>query len=188
MVFKRPQKRHAKSWLGTLGYWNAIANTMLFSLHRKEHLELLLSTFDSSCRHSCDNCPYFTIGLFNIWASKELQNVLKAIMMLKNFFSTPRLIETWNIFDPPGQPTVTADRDHCFRPCRPSVLTCQNPAKQNSENNVRYWRDCGSGRVDHWWHLSCFFFYFFHPYSSESAFVFEFFLQFLLCGLFFPPT
>ena len=24
-----------------------------------------------------------------------------------------------------------------------------------SENNVRYWQDCGSNRVDHWWHLSC---------------------------------
>ena len=24
----------------------------------------------------------------------------------------------------------------------------------SSENNVHYWRDCGSGRVDHWWHLS----------------------------------
>ena len=35
-----------------------------------------------------------------------------------------------------------------------------NLAKQN---NVRYRRDCGSGRVDHWWHLSCcsFFFLFF---------------------------
>ena len=23
------------------------------------------------------------------------------------------------------------------------------------ENNVWHWRDCGSGRVDHWWQLSC---------------------------------
>ena len=39
-----------------------------------------------------------------------------------------------------GQPTVTADSDHCFSTCWPSV----HP-----------WRDCGPGRVDHWWHLSC---------------------------------
>ena len=25
----------------------------------------------------------------------------------------------------------------------------------SSEINFRYWRDCESGRVDHWWHLSC---------------------------------
>ena len=25
----------------------------------------------------------------------------------------------------------------------------------SSENNVHYWRGCGSGRVDHWWHQSC---------------------------------
>ena len=24
-----------------------------------------------------------------------------------------------------------------------------------SENNVRYWQNYGSGRVDHWWHLFC---------------------------------
>ena len=24
-----------------------------------------------------------------------------------------------------------------------------------TENNIRYWRDYGSGRVDHWWHQSC---------------------------------
>ena len=37
--------------------------------------------------------------------------------------------------DPLGQPTVTADRDHCFRTrrpfVRPSVRTFQNLAKQN---------------------------------------------------------
>ena len=26
---------------------------------------------------------------------------------------------------------------------------------KTTESNVRYWRDYGSGRVDHWWHLSC---------------------------------
>ena len=25
----------------------------------------------------------------------------------------------------------------------------------SKQNNVRYWRDCGSGHVDYWWHLSC---------------------------------
>ena len=32
--------------------------------------------------------------------------------------------------------------------------TFQNLAKQISNaNNVYYWRDCGSGQVDHWWHF-----------------------------------
>ena len=38
---------------------------------------------------------------------------------------------------------------------RASVPTFQILQNKTTENNVRYWRDCGSGRVDHWWHLSC---------------------------------
>ena len=37
---------------------------------------------------------------------------------------------------------------------RPNFLK-SSKTKRSSENNVHYWRDCGSGRVDHWWHLSC---------------------------------
>ena len=37
---------------------------------------------------------------------------------------------------------------------RPSPLF--KTKQMSSENNFHYWRgDCGSGRVDHWWHLSC---------------------------------
>ena len=63
--------------------------------------------------------------------------------------------------DPLGRLTVTV---HCFfhMSFRMSVRTCvptfQNLVKQkknSSENNVFYWRDYRSGRVDHWWHLSC---------------------------------
>ena len=45
----------------------------------------------------------------------------------------------WISIDPLGRP----GRDHCFCTCRPSVPTFQKLAKR------------GSGRVDHWWHLSC---------------------------------
>ena len=38
---------------------------------------------------------------------------------------------------------------------RPSVPTFQIWKNTTTENNVRYWRDYGSGRVDHWWHLFC---------------------------------
>ena len=59
-------------------------------------------------------------------------------------------------FDPLGRPTVTAGRDHCFCTCRPSIRPhfSKSSKTKQSENNVHYWRDCGLGRVDHWWHLS----------------------------------
>ena len=54
--------------------------------------------------------------------------------------------------DPLDRPTISAGRNNCFRTCRPSVrpphFSKSGKIKQ-SENNVRYWRDCGSGRVDH---------------------------------------
>ena len=67
---------------------------------------------------------------------------------------------TYTNIDPLGQPKVTAGRDHCFRTYFQSVCPSVRPHFSNlenkpTENNVRYWRDYGSGRVDHWWHLSC---------------------------------
>ena len=55
------------------------------------------------------------------------------------------------IIDPQGRPTVTVGSDHCFCTCRPFVrLSPLFKTKQNlSKNNVRYWLDCGFGRVDH---------------------------------------
>ena len=63
-------------------------------------------------------------------------------------------------FDPLGQPTFTAGRDNCFCTCRPYVLPHFSKSSKTklSENNVLYWRDCESGRMDHWWNLSCLFF------------------------------
>ena len=60
-------------------------------------------------------------------------------------------------FDSWGRPIVTAGSDdHCFHTCRPSVRPSSlfKTEQCSSENNVRYWQDCESGRVDHWWHLS----------------------------------
>ena len=54
------------------------------------------------------------------------------------------------LFDPLGQPKVTAGRDHCFHTCCPSVRPhFSNLEKQTTDDNVRYWREYGSGRVDH---------------------------------------
>ena len=40
--------------------------------------------------------------------------------------------------------------------CCPYFSKSSKTKQISSENNVHYWRNCGSGRVDHWWHLSCF--------------------------------
>ena len=62
-----------------------------------------------------------------------------------------------------GRPTVTAGVITIFaRVVCTSVLPSVplfkfSPNKQlSSENSDRYWRDCGPGRVDHWWkHMFC---------------------------------
>ena len=85
-----------------------------------------------------------------------------------------------SLVDPRGRPTVTAGSDNYFCTCclsvRPSVPTFQNLAKQNKENNDHYWRDCGSGRVDHWWH-PCLVFLIFHRLSSWFYLFFTFTLE-----------
>ena len=60
------------------------------------------------------------------------------------------------IIDPRDRPTVTASSDHYFCTWCSSNLTFQNLAEKqpSSKNSDCYWRDRGSGRVDHWWH-SC---------------------------------
>ena len=52
--------------------------------------------------------------------------------------------------NPQSRPVVIIVFAHVVRLyVRPSLFK----TKQNSnESNVRYWRDCVSGRVDHWWH------------------------------------
>ena len=54
--------------------------------------------------------------------------------------------------DPRGRPTVMASTDHWFCTCHPSVRPHFSKQNKTTENNGHYWRDCGSGRVDHRWH------------------------------------
>ena len=59
-------------------------------------------------------------------------------------------------FDPLGRTTVTASSDHYFQTClyflHSQLFWIILPYKKNYvENNVRYWLDCGAGRMDHWW-------------------------------------
>ena len=71
-----------------------------------------------------------------------------------------KLTERYNIWiDPRGRPRVTVGSDHwslfshvlSVHPSVRSHFSKYRKTKQlSSENSDRYWRDCGSGRVDHW--------------------------------------
>ena len=56
--------------------------------------------------------------------------------------------------DPQSRPVVIIVFAHVVRPSvrRPPLF---NTKQISSEIKVRYWRDCGSGWVDHWRHMSC---------------------------------
>ena len=66
-----------------------------------------------------------------------------------------KLVIEIDFFDPlGGRPTFTAGRNHCFCTSLPHPYVLRphfskSSKTTQSENNVRYWRDCGSGRVDH---------------------------------------
>ena len=82
-------------------------------------------------------------------------NFLVTVFLLTTVWS--RLLLLIHEADPQSRPVVLDDIvfAHVVRPYfRPSPL--YQTKQISSENNVRHWRDCGSGRVDHWWHLSCY--------------------------------
>ena len=66
------------------------------------------------------------------------------------------LFEVFWLVDPLGRPTITSI---CMA-VRPHFSKSSQAKQMSSEDNVHSWRDCGSGRVDHWWHLTSFSFYF----------------------------
>ena len=58
--------------------------------------------------------------------------------------------------DPQSRPVVIIVFTHVIRTSVRSHFSKSSKAKQiSNESNVHYWPDCGSGRVVHWWHLSC---------------------------------
>ena len=76
--------------------------------------------------------------------------------------------------------------------CISATKYCK-PKQFLSENNVHYWRDRGSGRVDHWWLLSWSSFVFFQhnfvifrifsrPFPTQFYFYFCFFSHSRVCA------
>ena len=131
-----------------------------------------------NCKQLLNNLNCYFCKLFNVFemlipVNYKFWNRLNTEIQLWNFriFQNKYIHRCYllhnikvSYVDLLGCPTITAVSDHCFHTCCPSICpyvrvrmsvpTFINLAKQ-SENNVHYWRDCGSDRVDHWWHLSC---------------------------------
>ena len=83
-----------------------------------------------------------------------------ALGYCQNSQSNSSWIIAWVMtIDPRGRSKVTAGGSHYFCTCCPSVRPSQlfkisQNKKLSNENSDCYWRDCRSGRVDHWW-MSC---------------------------------
>ena len=55
----------------------------------------------------------------------------------------------------PSQSVVITIFTHIVRLSVPNVQSLFKIKHTSSENNDRYFRECGSNRGDHWWHTSC---------------------------------
>ena len=77
----------------------------------------------------------------------------KGVKMFKNFWAGLLSVGGW-IFWSTRQWSL---RSHVVSVC-PSVRPHFSKTRKTSpsENSDRYWRDCGSGQVDHWWHAYLF--------------------------------
>ena len=96
-------------------------------------------------------CNLVIVWLFTGNKSKvQLKSMTYALKCLNKHKIGKKLSPSFTI-DPLDQPKVTAGRYHCFRTCCPSVRPStlfKSRKNKTTENNVRYWRDYGSGRVD----------------------------------------
>ena len=89
----------------------------------------------------------------------------------------------WTFVDPLDWFAIPAGSDHYFHTCcRPSVrpYVCRHFSNSKylinkrikiiiKKNNYRYWRDCCSGRGDHWWHTCICIFFFFQAFNSFNS-------------------
>ena len=104
--------------------------------------------------------PYFEL----VNSDPTLEEMRLVVCEKKVRPSSPRHWESSKVFliDPLGRPTVTAGSFHCFHTC---CFYKNSKTKQiSSEYNSHFWQDCGSGRVNHWWHLSCYHILLFHNF------------------------
>ena len=95
--------------------------------------------------------PSRIISMKLVLKKKDSKNLLISLERFKSFYFKRKTAFNYNFF-------------WSTRPVVITIFTCvvctfvlskSHKTKQISrENSDRYWRDCGSGRVDHWWH-SC---------------------------------
>ena len=133
---------------GSLININLLAAHLLDSQGKPYIIYFWLKQMDSSPSHrQWEMQLYFPNDIF-IEAKKNK-------MMRKNLI--------WNLHvclfshcDPLGRPTVVITIFTHVRPSvRPSTFFKISGRQNYFQNSDCYKRDCESGRVDHWWHLSC---------------------------------
>ena len=148
-------------------FWKEIKTDWLLRKSRNKILQ------QHSKKHSkntvVQNFSYYD-ELPNFWD-------MRYILWVSGFFRRLYVLSYPYTVDTLGQPTITACNDNCFCKCCPSYVRPQSKSSKtkqiSSENNVHYWQDCASSWVDHWWHLSCFFFirvFKFHSQTTRMAF------------------
>ena len=90
-----------------------------------------------------------------------------------------------NFLDPRGRPTVTVGSDHYFCTCCLYIRLSQhfkifqNKTKFKWKHCFLLW-DCGSGRMDHWWHTCLAFSYWI---EKLSIFTLHFYVHMLISWL-----
>ena len=132
---------------------------------------------DNTCENSDHYRPWLRVGLVDQCQSGFAFNVAYLANLFLADLAIMTLITKVHWIDPLSQSTVMAGSDHCFRTCcpsvrpfvRPPVPTFQIQQNKTTENNGRYCRDCGSGRVDHWWPRSCLSLFFLHLQLIRST-------------------
>ena len=99
--------------------------------------------------YSAEALQFFFLIPWEVRKKKKWKKIWRRV----SFFSSSTLrVEHKKVIDPRGRPAVTI----FARVVCPFVLFKISQNKTIfKENSDHYWRDCESGRVDHWWQLSC---------------------------------
>ena len=168
-------------------YWTFVFTWNLFCFARFWKVGTDVRT-DYMCENDDHYRPWLWVGRVDQYKRNplKLRNECPFLLHKLRLFpprsSVLLLLLAWSM-NPPGRngnegvqdsfwstrPThqAPARSDHYFHNCR----TFQNLAKENnfsSGTNFHYWRDFGAGRVDHWWLLSCFLYFFSTCFFNSS--------------------
>ena len=86
------------------------------------------------------------------WVHLRLRMQLSARIII---FYAETAVYDWSTRPTHNITVVITVFTHVRPSVRPHFLKSRRTKQFSSENSYRYWQDCGPGRRDHWWHLSC---------------------------------